>query len=289
MAARKKPEAGGDEREGAGSLLLRTLGERVRERRRAAGLTLRDLGLLSGVSERFLVLVEGGKANVSVVRLDAIARALETSASALLAEVSSEETITPAAKGPLVALLGLRGAGKTTVGSLAAARLGLPFVELDSLVVARAGMSLTEIFEMQGAAYFRRLEREELSRLLASGGGSPERSPRASTGGIVATSGSLVTDHETFELLRRVAVTVWLRARPEDHFQRVIDQGDARPMASRPAAMEELRAILRARRALYERAAHVIDTSALGLERSIDRLVKIVNTTSRGRFLPSAG
>ncbi|MDI1434239.1 MULTISPECIES: shikimate kinase [Polyangium] len=274
MAARKKPDAGADEPEGAGSPLLRALGERVRERRRAAGLTLRDLGVASGVSERFLVLVEGGKANVSVVRLDAIARALDTSASALLADAPTEAP-RAAAKGPLVALLGLRGAGKTTLGSRAAARLGLPFVELDSLVATRAGMSLTEIFEMHGTAYFRRLEREELARLVARG----DR-------GIVATSGSLVTDHETFELLRREAVTVWLRARPEDHFQRVIDQGDARPMASRPAAMEELRAILRARRALYERAAHILDTSALGLERSIDRLVKIIHAASRGRLPP---
>ncbi|MDC0743641.1 shikimate kinase [Polyangium mundeleinium] len=272
MAARKKPDAGADEPEGVGSPLLRVLGERVRERRRAAGLTLRDLGVASGVSERFLVLVEGGKANVSVVRLDAIARALDTSASALLADAPTEAP-RAAVKGPLVALLGLRGAGKTTLGSRAAARIGLPFVELDSLVVTRTGMSLTEIFEMHGTAYFRRLEREELTRLVTRG----DR-------GIVATSGSLVTDHETFELLCREAVTVWLRARPEDHFQRVIDQGDARPMASRPAAMEELRAILRARRALYERAAHIIDTSALGLERAIDRLVKIVNTASRGRL-----
>ncbi|MRG93469.1 helix-turn-helix domain-containing protein [Polyangium spumosum] len=274
VAARKKPETREEGAEkGEGSPLLQALGERVRERRRAAGLTLRDLGITSGVSERFLVLVEGGKANVSVVRLDAIARALGTSASALLADAPSEPTTTRSAKGPLVALLGLRGAGKTTLGSRAAVRLGLPFVELDSLVVARAGMSLTEIFEMHGTAYFRRLEREELERLVARG----DR-------GIVATSGSLVTAHETFELLCREAVTVWLRARPEDHFQRVIDQGDARPMASRPAAMEELRAILRARRALYERAAHVIDTSALGLERSTDRLVKIVNAASRGRL-----
>jgi XRE family aerobic/anaerobic benzoate catabolism transcriptional regulator len=259
--------------------LLLELGERVRSRRRALGLTLRDLAQTSDVSERFLVLLEGGRANVSILRLDAIARALDTTASALLAATPTEQPPSPAPRGPLVALLGLRGAGKTTLGSLAASRLAVPFIELDSRVVARAGMSLGELFEMHGAAYFRRLEREELERLVASG----ER-------GILATSGSLVTDHDSFELVRRVAVTVWLRARPQDHFQRVIDQGDARPMANRAGAMDELKALLRARRALYELADHVIDTSALGLERSIDRLVKIVNAAGRGssnRFAPA--
>jgi XRE family aerobic/anaerobic benzoate catabolism transcriptional regulator len=251
--------------------LLVDLGERLRARRRALGLTLRDLAQTSDVSERFLVLLEGGRANVSILRLDAIARALDTTASALLAATPSEQPLpSPAPRGPLVALLGLRGAGKTTLGSLAASRLAVPFIELDSRVVARAGMSLGEIFEMHGAAYFRRLEREELERLVTAG----ER-------GIIATSGSLVTDHDSFELVRRVAVTVWLRARPQDHFQRVIDQGDARPMANRAGAMDELKALLRARRALYELADHVIDTSALGLERSIDRLVKIVNAAGR--------
>ncbi|UQA58036.1 shikimate kinase [Polyangium aurulentum] len=250
--------------------LLVSLGERVRARRRALGLTLRDLGQASDLSERFLVLLEGGRANVSILRLDAIARALGTTVAALLTDPPSDQPPLPASRGPLVALLGLRGAGKTTLGSLAAARLSVPFIELDSRVVARAGMSLGEIFEMQGAAYFRRLEREELERLVSAG----ER-------GIVATSGSLVTDHDSFELVRRVAVTVWLRARPQDHFQRVIDQGDARPMANRAGAMDELKALLRARRALYELADHVIDTSALGLERSIDKLVKIVNAAGR--------
>jgi XRE family aerobic/anaerobic benzoate catabolism transcriptional regulator len=253
----------------AASPILERLAGRARALRLSRGLTLRELGAAAGVSERFLVLVEGGGANVSVTKLDDIARALGTTAAALIlpdaGEAKREEhQATEAARAPLIALLGLRGAGKTTVGGLAAKRLGVPFVELDALVAERAGTSLGEIFAMHGAAYYRRLEREELSRLIAAG-----------ASGVLATGGSLVTDHGSFELLRRSAVTVWLKASAQDHWARVVAQGDARPMADRSSAMNELRALLRARRALYERAAHVVDTSALGLPRAVDRVVKI--------------
>jgi XRE family transcriptional regulator, aerobic/anaerobic benzoate catabolism transcriptional regulator len=253
----------------AASPILERLAGRARALRKERGLTLRELGEAAGVSERFLVLVEGGSANVSVTKLDDIARALGTTAAALIVpdagEAEREEgRAATADRAPLVALLGLRGAGKTTVGTLAAKRLGLPFYELDALVAERAGTSLGEIFAMHGAAYYRRLEREELERFLASG-----------AAGVLATGGSLVTDHGSFELLRRSAVTVWLKAKAQDHWARVVAQGDARPMADRSSAMNELRALLRARRALYERAAHVVDTSALGLPRAVDRVVKI--------------
>jgi XRE family aerobic/anaerobic benzoate catabolism transcriptional regulator len=92
---------------------------------------------------------------------------------------------------------------------------------------------------------------------------------------VVATGGGVVADHATYELLRREALTIWLKAKPQDHWSRVVSQGDARPMANRSGAMNELRALLRARRALYERADHVVDTSALGLERAVDRVVKL--------------
>jgi XRE family aerobic/anaerobic benzoate catabolism transcriptional regulator len=253
----------------AASPILERLAGRVRALRKEHGLTLRELGAEAGVSERFLVLVEGGAANVSVTKLDDIARALGTTAAALLVPDAGEgprdEAATTAPfRAPLVALLGLRGAGKTAVGTLAAKRLSVPFVELDALVAERAGTSLGEIFAMHGAAYYRRLEREELSRLLASG-----------ASGVLATGGSLVTDHASYELLRRSTVTVWLKAKAQDHWARVVAQGDARPMADRSSAMNELRALLRARRPLYERAAHVVDTSALGLPRAVDRVVKI--------------
>ncbi|WP_437487210.1 shikimate kinase [Sorangium sp. So ce1014] len=273
------PEAVADGADGGASPILAHLAGRLRRRRQELALTLRELAELAGVSERFLVLLESGRANVSVVRLEDIGRALGTSAAALLS--AGELVEEHASRGPspgeagvaggvLVALLGLRGAGKTTIGGRAAARLGVPFLELDGLVAARAGMSLAALFEIHGNAYYRRLEREELARLAD-----------ARARGIVATGGGLVTDPATFERLRRCAVTVWLRAKPEDHWRRVVEQGDARPMANRADAMKELRALFQARRALYEQADFVVDTSALGLARSVDRVVKIAREAGR--------
>ncbi|WP_433934028.1 shikimate kinase [Sorangium cellulosum] len=260
--------------------ILEHLAGRLRQRRQELALTLRELAELAGVSERFLVLLESGRANVSVVRLEDIGRALGTSAAALLSagELVGDEASRGLAPGEaeggsggaLVALLGLRGAGKTTIGGRAAARLGVPFLELDGLVASRAGMSLAALFEIHGNAYYRRLEREELARLAD-----------ARAHGIVATGGGLVTDPATFERLRRCAVTVWLRAKPEDHWRRVVEQGDARPMANRADAMKELRSLFQARRALYEQADFVVDTSALGLDRSVDRVVKIAREAGR--------
>ena len=241
--------------------ILRRLAERIRGRRLALALTIKELAARAGVSQRFLVSVEAAKGNISVVKLDQVARALETTPATLLAEAHPIEA---GSRTGLVALLGLRGAGKSTIGAAAAERLATPFVELDAWVVERAGMELSNIFELHGQDYYRRLERRALDELVTT--------PRAA---IVATGGSIVTSHESFALLRKHATTIWLRASPEDHWDRVVAQGDARPMANREGAMDELRSILRARRALYERADHVVDTSALGLERSISAVVKL--------------
>ncbi|MCK6591921.1 MAG: helix-turn-helix domain-containing protein [Polyangiaceae bacterium] len=252
------------------SPLLDQLGARVRARRLDLSLTLRELAGRSGVSERFLVLVEGGRANISVVRLADIARALGTSASELLSDETAGTAPEADPQRPLVALLGLRGAGKTSIGEQAAIRLGVPFIELDARIAERAGMSLAEIFELHGGEYYRRLEREELEGLVQA------RAP-----GIVATGGGLVTDHAAFARLRESAVTIWLKASAEDHWNRVVAQGDIRPMANRTDAMKELRGLLRARRALYELADHEVDTSALGLSRSVDRVVKLTREAWR--------
>jgi XRE family aerobic/anaerobic benzoate catabolism transcriptional regulator len=233
--------------------LLDELGRRSRERRLARGWTLRDVSERSGLSPRFLVQLESGRANISVRRLADLAAALATTPAALLA--GRVETARP----EVIALLGVRGAGKTTIGRRLARRLRRRFVELDRRIEAAAGLTLTEIFSLHGEDYYRRLERETLERVLA------ERTPT-----VLAAGGGLVTSPETWALLRRSAVTIWLRASPEAHWNRVVRQGDRRPMTDHPQAMADLRALLAAREPLYATAAHTIDTSG----RSIDRVVR---------------
>jgi XRE family aerobic/anaerobic benzoate catabolism transcriptional regulator len=257
-----------------GAALLQALGRRVRTLRTSQGLTLKALAEGARVSQRFLAQLEAGEGNVSVVRLQEIASALGTTLAALVegCEASSAKSAPrKRERRPVVALLGLRGAGKSTIGARVAERLGLPFIELDALVAREAGMSLATMFEMHGEAYFRRVERETLRRLL-------ERT----RGAVIATGGSIVTDPETFALLQKNATTVWLKASPRDHWDRVVAQGDVRPMRDRPAAMNELRELLVRRGPLYEKADHVINTSAVSLENAVNRLIDIAEKKEKG-------
>ncbi|PYQ15773.1 MAG: transcriptional regulator [Acidobacteria bacterium] len=244
--------------------LLETLGRRVRERRAERGYTLNALAERSGLSCRFLIGVEGGQANISVRRLADLARALGSTPTALLAEPDGG-TDRPS----VIALLGLRGAGKTTIGRRLARRRRVPFVELDRRVEQAAGMSLTELFALHGEEYYRRLERETLERVL-------DEARAAGRPAVLAVGGGLVTSPETYSLLRRRALTVWLRADPEDHWNRVVQQGDRRPMADHPEAMAELRRLLAARQRLYAEADRTVDTSRLriqGTVRAVERLL----------------
>lgn len=245
--------------------LLQKLGGEVRRLREARGLTLRELSERSTVSLRFLSLLEKGDANISIERLVHVADALGVRGSELLLACEGQASTSEAREIRTVALLGLRGAGKTAIGKQVATRVGLPFVELDSLIAERAGISLEAIFTLHGPDYYRRLELAAVLELAAR-----DRPV------VLATGGGIVAHHAAFERLRGFATTVFLRATAQDHWDRVVAQGDVRPMANRESAMQELHAILRARRALYERAHHVVDTSALGLDESVLRVVELV-------------
>lgn len=233
----------------------------MRSLRKARGWSRRDLARRTGISERFLADVETGQANPSVLRLVELAEALEVRPSALL----GGDVALPRRH---VALLGLRGAGKSTVGPMLAQRLGRSFVELDSCIEAATGLQLGEIFQMHGEAYYRATERAALSRQLAT---EPS---------VLAVGGGIVTDPQSFAMLRSGARTVWLQAAPEDHWQRVIQQGDTRPMADNAQAFSDLRRILTERDALYRQADVVVDTSGLRVEQVVDAVQHaLVETT----------
>jgi len=262
------------EREARRAAVLRALAAAVRARRAESGLTLRALAVLAGVSERFLVQLESGEGNISVARLYDLADALGTSPAELLSPSGAavKTPVRPRARGNVIALLGVRGAGKSTVGQLVARKLRVPLVELDALVAKEAGMSVPTLFEIHGEAYFRRIERQVLEKLLDSG--QPV---------VLATGGSIVTDAETYALLKKRAATVWLKAGAEDHWRRVVGQGDLRPMRDRKNAMNELRGLMKKRTPLYAQADHVVDTSGDGAEDVARRVVELTD----GDGLPS--
>jgi len=223
---------------------LESVGRAVRSQRERRGWSRRELASQSGVSERFLAQLETGDGNISLLRFASVSHALGTTPSVLLAAADAPTDARP------IALLGLRGAGKSAVGAALAKKLGLSFVELDQRIEDAAGLPLGEVFALHGEAYYRRIEREVLAQLLAA------PSPL-----VLATGGSIVNDPTNFALLRTRCQTIWLRARPEDHWNRVVAQGDQRPMAENPHAFAELRALLAAREKLYARADHTIDTA----------------------------
>jgi len=239
------------------TLYLSRLGDRVRAWRSEHGMTRKALAQASGVSERYLAQLEAGEGNISVLLLRKVARAMGVPVEQLVREESTHEKCT--------ALLGLRGAGKSTLGAKLAESMKVPFVELDREVEKEAGAELGEVFAMYGQEAFRRFERRALERVLAQ----HERA-------VIATGGSLVTDPSTYKLLLERCVCVWLKASPEEHMARVIAQGDMRPFKGRSAALEEIRKLLADRDRLYSRADATVDTSGKTLRQSLNELRQVL-------------
>jgi XRE family transcriptional regulator, aerobic/anaerobic benzoate catabolism transcriptional regulator len=235
---------------------LARLGERVRAWRGANGMTRKALAAASGVSERYLAQLEAGQGNISVLLLRKVARAMGVAVESLVRETPDHE---PA--GRRVALIGLRGAGKSSLGAKLAAALDVPFIELDAEVEREAGAKLGEVFAMYGQEAYRRFERRALERVL-----------RTHEAAVIAAGGSLVTDPDTYRLLLDNCRTVWLKARPEEHMDRVMAQGDMRPFKGRAAALEEIRKLLADRDRLYARADATIETSGRPLKAALEEL-----------------
>lgn len=214
-------------------------------------MTVRDVSERSGLSPRLLALIEAGHANPTLSSLGDLAAALLVDVSDLIA----------LERQPSVALLGLRGAGKSSVGRTLAERLGWPFIELDRRIEQESGLSLTALFELHGEHHVRSLE----ARVLATALAEPPS--------VIACGGGLVTSTETWAHLRARALTVWLMATPQEHWDRVRAQGDERPMAQRSSARTELDALWAARAPLYAQAALHIDTSDKDIDGVVSRIV----------------
>jgi XRE family aerobic/anaerobic benzoate catabolism transcriptional regulator len=284
--------------------LLVALGERVRTVRARCGLTRKGAAQAAGVSERHLANLESGTGNPSFLILDEVARALGSSIAELAGDVTTssaewllirelleqrgEEDLRRArlaigdafgtgadrrAPNRRIALIGLRGAGKSTLGQLLADDLGFPLLELSRQIEEVAGSSIREIYDLYGATAYRRYERRALEKTI-------ELYPEV----IIATPGGIVSDAATYNLLLTHCTTVWLQATPEDHMRRVSAQGDMRPMAGSNEAMADLRRILDGRAALYARADFTIDTSRQPLRLTFEAL----SSTVRRALQPSA-
>lgn len=290
MKNARKPATGRDT-----DAYLRRLGERVRMLRNQRGMTRKALARHAKVSERYLAQLEAGLGNGSIVLLRRIARAIGLPVTQLVHEGAEPaldfvllsqflERLSPptlaeardlllerfskpseGARRQRIALIGLRGGGKSTLGRMLADRLGVPFIELDREIERRSGATLSEIFDMFGQETFRRAEREALDDVL-----------RQHQNFVIATSGSIVTEPGTLELLLASCFTVWVRADPEEHMRRVMAQGDMRPMANSARAMDDLISILRSREPLYAKAEVALVTTGKTPEQNLAELLRLI-------------
>ena len=237
---------------------LALLGERVRAWRDIRKITRRALALASGVSERYLAQLESGQGNMSILLLRQVALAMQVP----VEELVREPTGIP--RRERIALVGLRGAGKSSLGAKLAGELGMPFVELDREIEREAGVQLAELFGMYGQEGYRRFERRALERVL-------EENAQC----VIATGGGIVTAPETYHRLLATCLTVWLKAEPEEHMARVVAQGDLRPIRGHAAAMDDLKQLLVERAHLYAKADVSVDTAGRTLRQSLAELKKL--------------
>jgi XRE family transcriptional regulator, aerobic/anaerobic benzoate catabolism transcriptional regulator len=273
---------------------LEALGQRVRTMRALRGMSRKVLAKVSGISERYIAQLEGGKGNVSIVLLRRVSNAMGAHLEDLIpsAEPAPDWAVirdllrkaTPAqiaqAKDALagnshstqrrnsfsgIALIGLRGAGKSTLGKMLAEQIGWSFVELNKEIERQNGLEVAEIINLYGQEGFRRMEQATLVQLLA-------RKELM----VLATGGGIVSEPVTFDLILKSLYTIWLKAEPEEHMARVRKQGDLRPMADDRSAMAELRNILVSREPLYTRANAMVDTAGLSVDAAATRLAEAV-------------
>jgi XRE family aerobic/anaerobic benzoate catabolism transcriptional regulator len=284
--------------EPAKASLLAAVGAQIRVLRLGAGLTVREFAGRAALSPRFINQLEAGAGNVSIAGLARVAAALGRSTHELIPPADNDHSVaaeiwrlvsestaeelrdleqwlaTRRGNGwepRFLALIGLRGAGKSTVGPVLAKRLKTEFVEIDKLVEEAAGMSLAEIFATHGEAYYRELERESIIRLFAG-----------SRGCVVVPGGSVVTDPESWRLIKRRCFTIWLHATPEEFMKRMRRQGDLRPMQGRPSAMDELKALLSRREPLYAQSNLKIKTTGKSPAAVTSLIMKAVESRGGG-------
>src|SRR5579863_8651977 len=274
---------------------LEQLGQRVRTMRALRGMSRKVLAKVSGISERYIAQLESGKGNVSIVLLRRVSNAMGAHLEDLIPvvepspdwpiirdllrkatpnqvaqarDVLSGQSGASAPRRPSfagIALIGLRGAGKSTLGKMLAKKIGWSFVELNKEIERENGLSVAEIIALYGQEGFRRLEQAALTQLLAR---------QELT--VLATGGGIVSEPVTFDLILSSFYTIWLKAEPEEHMARVRKQGDLRPMADDRSAMAELRNILTSREPLYARASAVVDTAGLSVDAAAARLIDSV-------------
>lgn len=275
--------------------LLREIGRVVRSARAKQGMTRKRLAKQAGMSERFVAQVELGDGNPSVLSLDALARALNVDLFDLLPAVDPDvarrralihlrqlpvdevkaflqafsypgAAPLPSARGKRIALAGLRGAGKSTLGAMLAERIGMQFIELDKMIEREYGAPVATLFDVYGQATFRRYEREALTRLVAT-----------NSAAVIATAGGIVADDTTFAQLLEQTHVIWLQASPAEHMRRVMEQGDFRPMEHNKDAMNDLIAILDARAPDYGRSHARLDTSSRSPDSCVNELMRIAS------------